>query len=120
MKAGSSEAGVERSMARFLPSRHKPAGEVECRGTNALVGRNLSPCRSFVKPTGAVSRYKLARRNKYVPLQRMNLEARRASGYNDLLDLSKKQYVAKTVTSLCTLLALLVKVPFLSPYQELP
>jgi hypothetical protein len=57
---------VERSMARFLPSSCKILEFYECRGTSLNGAANLSPVTKLVAGTGAVSRYRLSRSQKFV------------------------------------------------------
>jgi hypothetical protein len=69
-------------MAHFLPSRYKFCELYECRGTRLIGDANLSPVRILVAGTGAVSRYKLSRSQKYVMVQDYNCGQMRVSGCN--------------------------------------
>ena len=59
-----------------------------CRGTSLIGAGKLSPCRIFVRSTGAVSRYKLSRSQKTVTVQDLNCRQVRVSGFKTLKDLS--------------------------------
>ena len=58
--------------AHFLPSRYKFCELYECRGTSLIGAANLSPVTKLVAGTGAVSRYKLSRSQKFVKVQDFN------------------------------------------------
>ena len=70
-------------MAHFLPSRYKFCEIYECRGTSLIGAENLSPVTKLVAGTGAVSRYKLSRSQKFVKVQDFNCGQMRVSGCND-------------------------------------
>jgi hypothetical protein len=54
----------------------------ECRGTNLIGATNLSPVTKFLAGTGAVSRYKVDRSQKFVKVQEFNCVQMRVSGCN--------------------------------------
>jgi len=53
-----------------------------CRGTSLIGTANLSPVTKLVVGTGAVSRYKLSRSQKFVKVKDFNCEQMCVSGYN--------------------------------------
>ena len=53
-------------MAHFLPSGYKFCKLYECRGTSLIGAANLSPVTKVVAGTGAVSRYKVDRSQKFI------------------------------------------------------
>ena len=53
-----------------------------CRGTRFIGATNLSPVTKLVTGTGAVSRYKLSRSQKFVKVQDLNCVQMRVSGCN--------------------------------------
>ena len=55
----------------------------ECRGTRLIGAANLSPVTKLVAGTGAVSRYKLSRSQKFVKVQNFNCGQMRVSGCNN-------------------------------------
>jgi len=55
----------------------------ECRGTRLVGATNLSPVTKLVAGTGAVSRYKLSRSQKFVKVQNLNCVQMRVSGCNN-------------------------------------
>jgi len=69
-------------MAHFLPSGYKFCELYECRGTNMIGATNLSPITNLMVGTGAVSRYKLSRSQKFVKVQDLNYVQMRVSGCN--------------------------------------
>ena len=84
---------------------------IECwcdRGTSLIGAANLSPVTKFVAGTGAVSRYKLSRSQKFIKLQDLNCGQLRVSGcngnYKFVLDAGAK---AKSVTNNLPLLSVL-------------
>src|SRR5664280_1917688 len=54
----------------------------ECRGTSLNGAANFSPVTKLVAGTGAVSRYKLSRSQKFVKVQDFNCEQMSVSGCN--------------------------------------
>jgi len=54
-----------------------------CRGTSLIGAANLSPVTKLVAGTGAVSRYKLSRSQKFVKVQDLNCGQMRVSGCNN-------------------------------------
>ena len=54
----------------------------ECRGTRFFGAANLSPVTKLVAGTGAVSRYKLSRSQKFVKVQHFDCEQMRVSWCN--------------------------------------
>jgi len=70
-------------MAHFLPSRYKFCEIYECRGTRLIGAASLSPVTKLVAGTGAVSRYKLSRSQKFVMVQDLNCGQMRVSGCNN-------------------------------------
>ena len=79
-----------------------------CRGTSLIGAANLSPVTKLVAGTGAVSRYKLSRSQKFITVQDFNCEQMRVSGFNThykfVLRVGAK---AKTVTNNLPLLSVL-------------
>ncbi len=69
-------------MAHFLPSGYNFGELYECRGTSLIGAANLSPVTNLVAGTGAVSRYKLSRRQKSVTVQDLYYGLMRVSGCN--------------------------------------
>jgi len=67
-------------MAHFLPSGYNFSEVYECRGTRLNGAANLSPVIKLVAGTGAVSRYKLSRSQKFVMVQEFDCEQMRVSG----------------------------------------
>jgi hypothetical protein len=67
-------------MAHFLPSRYKFCELYECRGTRLIGAANLSTVTNLVAGTGAVSRYKLSRSQKFVKVQKFICGQLRVSG----------------------------------------
>jgi hypothetical protein len=78
------------------------------RGTSLIGAANLSPVTNFMAGTGAVSRYKLSRRQKFITVQDFNCMQMRVSGcngqYKFVLGAGAK---AKTVTNNLPLLSVL-------------
>jgi hypothetical protein len=95
-------------MAHFLPSRYKLRELYECRGTSLIGAANLSPVTNLVAGTGAVSRYKLSRNQKFVKVQDLCCLQMRVSGcnghYKIVLGAGAK---AKSVTNNLPLLSVL-------------
>jgi len=79
-----------------------------CRGTMLIEAANLSPVTNLVAGTGAVSRYKLSRRQKLVMVQDLNCVQMRVSGcvnhYEFVLGAGAK---AKSVTNNLPILSVL-------------
>jgi hypothetical protein len=100
-------AGRE-GMAHFLPSGYKFCELYECRGTRLIGAANLSPVTKLLAGTGAVSRYKLSRSQKFVKVQDFNCVQMRVSGcnghYKFVLSAGAK---AKSVTNNLPLLSVL-------------
>jgi hypothetical protein len=69
-------------MAHFLPSGYKFCELYECRGTSLIGAANLSPVTKLVAGTGAVSRYKLSRSQKFITVQDFNCVQMSVSGCN--------------------------------------
>jgi hypothetical protein len=95
-------------MAHFLPSRYKFCELYECRGTMLIGAANLSPVTKLEAGTGAVSRYKLSRSQKFVKVLEINCGQTRVSGcknhYEFVLSAGAK---AKSVTNNLPLLSVL-------------
>ena len=83
----------------------------ECRGTSLIGAANLSPVTNLFVGTGAVSRYKLSRSQKFVTVQDLNCVQMSVSGcrnhYKFVLGAGAK---AKTVTNNLPILSVLAKV----------
>jgi len=84
---------------------------IECwrdRGTSLIGAANLSPVTKLVEGTGAVSRYKLSRRQEFITIQDLNSVQMRVSGcnghYKFVLGAGAK---AKTVTNNLPILSVL-------------
>ena len=94
-------------MVQILPKHY------ECRGTSLIGAANLSPDTKVVAGTGAVSRYKLSRSQKFITVQDFNCGLMRVSGcrnhYKFVLGAGAK---AKSVTNNLPILSVLVKVLF--------
>ena len=101
-------------MAHFLPSRYKFIACWRDRGTSLIGATRLSPVTKLVECTGAVSRYKLPRRQKLVKVQNLNYVQMRVSGCNDhykfVLGAGVK---AKSVTNNLPILSVLATVLFI-------
>ncbi len=84
-----------------------------CRGTSLIGAANLSPVTKLVAGTGAVSRYKLSRSQKFVKVQDFNCGQMRVSGcknhYKAVLGAGAK---AKSVTNNLPILSVLCVVLF--------
>jgi hypothetical protein len=74
--------GARRVWRTFCRPGTKLVEHYECRGTSLIGATNLSPVTNLVEDTGAVSRYKLSRRQKSVTVQDFNCEQMRVSGCN--------------------------------------
>jgi len=59
------------------------AEHYECRGTSLIGAAKLSPVTNLVVGTGAVSRYKLSRSQKFITVQDFNCVQMRVSGCNN-------------------------------------
>ena len=98
-------------MAHFLPSRWKFCELYACRGTSLIGDANLSPVTKLVGSTGAVSRYKLSRRQELVTVQDFNCGQMSVSGcmnhYKFVLRVGAK---AKSVTNNLPILSVLCAV----------
>ena len=80
----------------------------ECRGTSLIGAANLSPVTKLVAGTGAVSRYKLSRSQKFVKVQEFNCVQMRVSGcYNHYKFVLSAGAKAKTVTNNLPILSVL-------------
>jgi hypothetical protein len=101
-------------MAHFLPSGYKFCEHYECRGTSLIGAANLSPFTKLVAGTGAVSRYKADRSQKFVKVQDLNCAQMRVSGCNNhykyVLSAGTK---AKSVTNNLPILSVLGNVIYL-------
>jgi hypothetical protein len=73
---------AEKTGARFLPSGYKLSSVYECRGTSLIGAANLSPVTKLGEGTGAMSRYKLSRSQKFVKVQDFICGQMRVSGCN--------------------------------------
>jgi hypothetical protein len=80
-----------------------------CRGTSFIGAASLSPVTNLVAGTGAVSRYKLSRSQKFVKMQDLNCGQMRVSGckthYKYVLSAGAK---AKSVTNNLPILSVLL------------
>jgi hypothetical protein len=101
-------------MAHFLPSWYKFCEVYECRDTSFIGAANLSPFTKLVAGTGAVSRYKLSRSQKFITVQDFNcgqMSVSRCNGrYEFVLGAGAK---AKSVTNNLPLLSVLWGVLFI-------
>ena len=79
-----------------------------CRGTSLIGAENLSPVTKLVTGTGAVSRYRLSRRQEFIMVLDFNCEQMRVSGcknhYKFVLSAGAK---AKSVTNNLPILSVL-------------
>ena len=66
----------------FAKSGYKFCELYECRGISLIGAANLSPVTRLVAGTGAVSRYKLSRSQKFITVQEFNCGQMRVSGCN--------------------------------------
>ena|SRR4030043_347353 len=79
-----------------------------CRGTSLIGAANLSPVTKLVVGTGAVSRYKLSRSQKFVKVQDFNCGQMRVSGCNGHYEFIFGAVAkAKTVTNNLPILSVL-------------
>ncbi len=69
------------------------------RGTSLIGAANLSPVTKLVGSTGAVSRYKLSRSQKFIMVQDLNCEQMCVSGCKNHYKSVLRAASAKTVTS---------------------
>jgi hypothetical protein len=80
----------------------------ECRGTMLIGAANLSPVTKLVAGTGAVSRYKFDRSQKFVMVQNFNCVQMSVSGFNSQYEsVLGAGARAKTVTNNLPLLSVL-------------
>jgi len=80
----------------------------ECRGTSLIGATNLSLVTKLEAGTGAVSRYKLSRSQKFVKVQNLKCGQMRVSGYNNNYEFVLGAGVkAKTVTNNLPILSVL-------------
>ena len=93
---------------RFCRPDTKFCEHYACRGTSLIGAANLSPVTKLVAGTGAVSRYKLSRSQKFVKVQDLNCVQMSVSGcknyYEFVLSAGAK---AKSVTSNLPILSVL-------------
>ena len=79
----------------FLPSWYNFYACWRDRGTSLIGAANLSPVANLVAGTGAVSRYRLSRSQKFVTVQDLNCGQMRVSGcknhYEFILGAGAKQ-----------------------------
>jgi hypothetical protein len=95
-------------MAHFLPSGYKFCELYACRGTRLIGAANLSPVTNLVAGTGAVSRYKLSRRQKFITVQDFNCGQMRVSGCKNHYESDLHAGVkAKSVTNNLPILSVL-------------
>jgi len=115
------QSRCKEGMAHFLPSGYKFCEHYACRGTSLVGAANLSPVTKLVTGTGAVSRYKLSRKQLFITLQDFNCGLMRVSGcngyYKFVLSAGAK---AKSVTNNLPILSVLWARPcYLSRYQKI-
>jgi hypothetical protein len=102
-----SRSGGE-GMAHFLPSGYKFYEHYACRGTMLIGATRLSPVTKLVAGTGAVSRYKLSRSQKFITVQDFNCGQMRVSGCNNYYKIVLRVGAkAKSVTNNLPLLSVL-------------
>jgi len=75
--------GARRVWRTFCRSGTSFIEHYECRGTSLIGAADLSPVTKLVAGTGAVSRYKLFRSQKFVKVQDFNYVQMRVSGCNN-------------------------------------
>ena len=101
-------AGMNEAWRTFCRHGTNFIEHYECRGTRLIGAANLSPVTKLVAGTGAVSRYKLSRSQKFVKVQEFNCVQMRVSGcnghYEFVLGAGAK---AKSVTNNLPLLSVL-------------
>ena len=78
-------AGMNEARRGFCRPGTKFCELYECRGTSLIGAGNLSRLQSLIAGTGAVSRYKLSRSQKFVTVQDFNCGQMRVSGCNEPL-----------------------------------
>jgi len=76
-------AGMNEAWRTFCRPGTKFCELYECRGTSVIGAANLSPVTKLGAGTGAVSRYRLSRSQKFVMVQNYNCGQMRVSGCND-------------------------------------
>jgi len=75
--------GARRVWHTFCHPGTKLVEHYACRGTSLIGAANLSPVTKLGEDTGAVSRYKLSRSQKFVKVQDLYCEQMRVSGCNN-------------------------------------
>jgi hypothetical protein len=75
-------AGMNEAWRTFCRHGTNLIEHYECRGTRFIGAANLSPVTNLVAGTGAVSRYKLSRSQKFVKVQDFNCVQMRVSWCN--------------------------------------
>jgi len=73
-------AGMNEAWRTFCRHGTNFIEHFECRGTSLNGAANLSPVTNLVAGTGAVSRYKLSRSQKFIMVQEFYCEQMRVSG----------------------------------------
>jgi|WetSurMetagenome_2_1015567.scaffolds.fasta_scaffold51467_1 hypothetical protein len=91
----------------------------ECRGTSLIGAANLSPVTNLVAGTGAVSRYKLSRSQKFITVQNFNCVQMRVSGcMNNYEFVFKAGAKAKRCAKQLTHIVRVIARYFLSPFTN--
>jgi len=107
--------GARRVWRTFCRPGTKFCEHYECRGTIVIEAASLSPVTKLVAGTGAVSRYKLSRSQKFITVQDLNCGQMRVSGcsnhYKFVLGVGAR---AKSVTNNLPILSVLAAVYFCS------
>jgi len=75
--------GARRVWRTFCHPGTKFVDHYECRGTSLIGATNLSQIKNLVAGTGAVSRYKVERSQKFITVQDFNCGQMRVSGCNN-------------------------------------
>ena len=79
-----------------------------CRGTILIGATNLSPVTKLIAGTGAVSRYKVDRSQKFITVQDFNCGQKRVSGCNSYYEfVLRAEAKAKSVTNNLPILSVL-------------
>jgi hypothetical protein len=75
-------AGMNEAWRIFCRPGTKYVELYECRGTSLIGATNLSPVTNLMAGTGAVSRYKLSRSQKFVKVQDLSYVQMSVSGFS--------------------------------------
>jgi len=105
--------GARRVWRTFCRPGTKFCKHYACRGTSLIGAANLSPVTKLVAGTGAVSRYRLSRSQKFITVQDLNCGQTRVSGCNNQYKfVLSARAKAKSVTNNLPILSVLAVVYF--------